>query len=58
MSKREQIEQVIISAGAFTGEDTEALLSEMERVYEKVSKYDEECDSDGTKSSKTKRIYS
>ncbi|CQD31638.1 DUF1024 family protein [Staphylococcus caprae] len=30
MSKREQIEQAIISTGAFTGEDTETLLSEIE----------------------------
>lgn len=30
MSKREQIEQAIISTGAFTGEDIEALLSEIE----------------------------
>ena len=58
MSKREQIEQAIISTGAFTGEDTETLLSEIEWVYEKASKYDEERGSDGTKSSKTKRIYS
>ncbi|POA05611.1 DUF1024 family protein [Staphylococcus caprae] len=41
MSKREQIEQAIISAGAFTGEDTEALLSELDKIYRKANCFED-----------------
>ena len=33
MTNREQIEQAIISAGVFNGNDTEVLLSEVEKLY-------------------------
>nr|WP_313795106.1 DUF1024 family protein [Staphylococcus warneri] len=41
MTNREQIEQAIISAGAYNGNDTEKLLSEMDKVYKKASVLDE-----------------
>ncbi|KKI54750.1 Protein of unknown function [Staphylococcus pasteuri] len=41
MTNREQIEQAVISAGAFNGDDTEALLSEVSKVYEKAQVFDE-----------------
>lgn len=41
MTNREQIEQAVISAGAFNGDDTEALLSEVSKVYEKAQAFDE-----------------
>lgn len=40
MTNREQIEQAVISAGAFNGNDTDELLSEISKVYEKVSNYE------------------
>ncbi|PTI11282.1 DUF1024 family protein [Staphylococcus warneri] len=41
MTNREQIEQAIISAGAYTGNETGELLSELDRVYEKAKAFDE-----------------
>ena len=41
MTKREQIEQAIISASAFTGDDTEELLQEVDKVYKKAKVFDE-----------------
>lgn len=41
MTKREQIEQAIISASAFTGNDTEELLQEVDKVYKKAKAFDE-----------------
>jgi len=41
MTKREQIEQAIISASAFTGNDTEELLREVDKVYKKAKVFDE-----------------
>lgn len=41
MTKREQIEQAIISASAFTGDDTEELLQEVDKVYKKAKAFDE-----------------
>lgn len=41
MTNREQIEQAVISAGSYTGNDTEKLLSEMDKVYKKASVLDE-----------------
>lgn len=45
MDVRERIEQAIISAGAYTGEDTEALLSEIGKLYEKAQAWDNYCES-------------
>lgn len=39
MTNREQIEQAIISAGAYTGNETEKLLNELYRVYEKAQAF-------------------
>lgn len=33
MTNREQIEQAIISAGAYTGNETEVLLAEVKKLY-------------------------
>lgn len=33
MTNREQIEQAIISAGAYNGNDTEVLLAEVKKLY-------------------------
>lgn len=41
MTKREQIEQAIISASAFTGNDTEELLREVDKVYKKAKALDD-----------------
>lgn len=41
MTKREQIEQAIISASAFTGNDTEELLQEVDKVYKKAKAFDD-----------------
>ncbi|HDB2393211.1 TPA: DUF1024 family protein [Staphylococcus aureus] len=41
MSNREQIEQSVISASAYNGNDTEGLLKEIEDVYKKVQAFDE-----------------
>ncbi|HCZ6642840.1 TPA: DUF1024 family protein, partial [Staphylococcus aureus] len=38
---REQIEQSVISASAYNGNDTEGLLKEIEDVYKKVQAFDE-----------------
>ena len=37
MNNREQIEQSVISASAYNGNDTEGLLKEIEDVYKKAS---------------------
>ncbi|HDI7626298.1 DUF1024 family protein [Staphylococcus aureus] len=41
MNNREQIEQLIISASAYNGNDTEGLLKEIEDVYKKAQAFDE-----------------
>ncbi|HCY6889898.1 TPA: DUF1024 family protein [Staphylococcus aureus] len=41
MNNREQIEQSIISASAYNGNDTEGLLKEIEDVYKKARAFDE-----------------
>ncbi|HEJ8742306.1 TPA: DUF1024 family protein [Staphylococcus aureus] len=41
MNNREQIEQSIISASAYNGNDTEGLLKEIEDVYKKTQAFDE-----------------
>ncbi|HCX2268286.1 TPA: DUF1024 family protein [Staphylococcus aureus] len=41
MNNREQIEQSIISASAYNGNDTEGLLKEVEDVYKKTQAFDE-----------------
>ncbi len=41
MNNREQIEQSIISASAYNGNDTEGLLKEVEDVYKKAQAFDE-----------------
>ncbi|MCB8304857.1 DUF1024 family protein [Staphylococcus aureus] len=41
MNNREQIEQSIISASAYNGNDTEGLLKEVEDVYKKAQVFDE-----------------
>ncbi|HHO0491763.1 TPA: DUF1024 family protein [Staphylococcus aureus] len=41
MNNREQIEQSIISASAYNGNDTEGLLKEVEDVYKKAQTFDE-----------------
>ncbi|MDI3233329.1 DUF1024 family protein [Staphylococcus pasteuri] len=40
MTNREQIEQAVISAGAFNGNDTDELLSEISKVYKRKSNYE------------------
>ncbi|HEH3237852.1 TPA: DUF1024 family protein [Staphylococcus aureus] len=41
MDNREQIEQSVISASAYNGNDTEGLLKEIEDVYKKARAFDE-----------------
>ncbi|HCW7893848.1 TPA: DUF1024 family protein [Staphylococcus aureus] len=41
MNNREQIEQSVISASAYNGNDTEGLLKEIEDVYKKAQVFDE-----------------
>ncbi|HAR4059658.1 TPA: DUF1024 family protein [Staphylococcus aureus] len=41
MDNREQIEQSVISASAYNGNDTEGLLNEIEDVYKKAQAFDE-----------------
>ncbi|HDE2745131.1 TPA: DUF1024 family protein [Staphylococcus aureus] len=41
MNNREQIEQSVISASAYNGNDTEELLKEIEDVYKKARAFDE-----------------
>ncbi|HDA2514782.1 TPA: DUF1024 family protein [Staphylococcus aureus] len=41
MNNREQIEQSVISASAYNGNDTERLLKEIEDVYKKAQAFDE-----------------
>ncbi|EZY49699.1 DUF1024 family protein [Staphylococcus aureus] len=41
MNNREQIEQSIISASVYNGNDTEGLLKEIEDVYKKARAFDE-----------------
>ncbi|HCY1355834.1 TPA: DUF1024 family protein [Staphylococcus aureus] len=41
MNNREQIEQSVISASAYNGNDTEGLLKEVEDVYKKAQAFDE-----------------
>ncbi|MDH2943610.1 type II toxin-antitoxin system toxin HigB [Staphylococcus aureus] len=41
MNNREQIEQSIIGASAYNGNDTEGLLKEIEDVYKKAQAFDE-----------------
>ncbi|HCW9370255.1 TPA: DUF1024 family protein [Staphylococcus aureus] len=41
MTNREQIEQSVISASAYNGNDTEGLLKEIEDVYKKARAFDE-----------------
>ncbi|WP_431703919.1 type II toxin-antitoxin system toxin HigB [Staphylococcus aureus] len=41
MNNREQIEQSIISASAYNGNDTEGLLKEVEDAYKKAQAFDE-----------------
>ncbi|HDH6573864.1 TPA: DUF1024 family protein [Staphylococcus aureus] len=41
MNNREQIEQSVISASAYNGNDTEGLLKEIEGVYKKAQAFDE-----------------
>ncbi|CAC6074314.1 phi PVL/orf 52-like protein [Staphylococcus aureus] len=40
MNNREQIEQSVISASAYNGNDTEGLLKEIEDVYKKAQAFD------------------
>lgn len=44
MDNREQIEQSVISASAYNGNDTEGLLKEVEDVYKKAQAFDEILD--------------
>ncbi|UIF35930.1 DUF1024 family protein [Staphylococcus aureus] len=44
MNNREQIEQSVISASAYNGNDTEGLLKEIEDVYKKAQAFDEILD--------------
>ncbi|EWQ14717.1 phage protein, partial [Staphylococcus aureus M1187] len=44
MNNREQIEQSVISASAYNGNDTEGLLKEIEDVYKKARAFDEILD--------------
>ncbi|HDP1995487.1 TPA: DUF1024 family protein [Staphylococcus aureus] len=41
MNNREQIEQSVISASAYNGNDTEGMLQEIEDVYKKAQAFDE-----------------
>ncbi|HCU9050472.1 TPA: DUF1024 family protein [Staphylococcus aureus] len=41
MDNREKIEQSVISASAYNGNDTEGLLKEIEDVYKKAQAFDE-----------------
>ncbi|HAR2891775.1 TPA: DUF1024 family protein [Staphylococcus aureus] len=41
MNNREQIEQSVISASAYNGNDAEGLLKEIEDVYKKAQAFDE-----------------
>ncbi|HDJ5988860.1 TPA: DUF1024 family protein, partial [Staphylococcus aureus] len=41
MNNREKIEQSVISASAYNGNDTEGLLNEIEDVYKKAQAFDE-----------------
>ncbi|CAC8587247.1 phi PVL/orf 52-like protein [Staphylococcus aureus] len=41
MNNREKIEQSVISASAYNGNDTEGLLKEIEDVYKKAQAFDE-----------------
>ncbi|WP_423829627.1 DUF1024 family protein [Staphylococcus aureus] len=41
MNNREQIEQSVISASAYNGNDTEGLLKEIEDVYKKAQAFEE-----------------
>ncbi|HCY8892484.1 TPA: DUF1024 family protein [Staphylococcus aureus] len=41
MNNRKQIEQSVISASAYNGNDTEGLLKEIEDVYKKAQAFDE-----------------
>ncbi|HCU6901378.1 TPA: DUF1024 family protein [Staphylococcus aureus] len=41
MNNHEQIEQSVISASAYNGNDTEGLLKEIEDVYKKARAFDE-----------------
>lgn len=41
MNNREQIEQSVISASAYNGNDTGGLLKEIEDVYKKAQAFDE-----------------
>ncbi|HDC5692997.1 type II toxin-antitoxin system toxin HigB [Staphylococcus aureus] len=41
MDNREQIEQSVISASAYNGNDTEGLIKEIEDVYKKAQAFDE-----------------
>ncbi|HEK6788884.1 TPA: DUF1024 family protein [Staphylococcus aureus] len=41
MNNRKQIEQSVISASAYNGNDTEGLLKEIEDVYKKARAFDE-----------------
>ncbi|SCU36242.1 type II toxin-antitoxin system toxin HigB [Staphylococcus aureus] len=41
MNNREHIEQSVISASAYNGNDTEGLLKEIEDVYKKAQAFDE-----------------
>ncbi|MBY6736574.1 DUF1024 family protein [Staphylococcus aureus] len=41
MNNREQIEQSVISASAYNGNDTKGLLKEVEDVYKKAQAFDE-----------------
>ncbi|HBE8259664.1 TPA: DUF1024 family protein [Staphylococcus aureus] len=41
MNNREQIEQSVISASAYNGNDTEGLLKEIEDVYKQAQAFDE-----------------
>ncbi|HHC7416718.1 TPA: DUF1024 family protein [Staphylococcus aureus] len=40
MNNREKIEQSVISASAYNGNDTEGLLKEVEDVYKKAQAFD------------------
>ncbi|HDT6971540.1 TPA: DUF1024 family protein [Staphylococcus aureus] len=40
MNNREQIEQSVISASAYNGNDTEGLLKEIEDMYKKAQAFD------------------
>lgn len=41
MNNREQIEQSVISASAYNGNDTKGLLKEIEDVYKRAQAFDE-----------------